>query len=102
MSESVGVGDHVVESRIGKEHWERALLAQSACNLSGVVFSFAEAMQAVCDEAARLGEGTTWKNQHAICRLYAEQIMHLTAGKDYDAAFQEAMRVASRGGSDEE
>ncbi|HXW54208.1 MAG TPA: hypothetical protein VEJ67_00575 [Candidatus Cybelea sp.] len=32
-----------------------AIECQDACNLSGVVFSFAEAMRAVCDEAQRRG-----------------------------------------------
>ena len=77
---------------IPKRFWHEALLAQSACNLSGVVYSFAEAMRAICDEAAAKGVGTDWKNTHAICRLYAEQIMHLSSPKTWDEANNEARK----------
>ena len=68
---------------IKKEDYQAALHSQSACNLSGVVFSFAQIMQRICDEANEKGEGTDWKNLHPICRLFAEQIMHLTGKTDY-------------------
>lgn len=55
-----------------------AIFAQSACNLSGIVFSFAQVMQRICNEANAGGHGTDWKNHHPIARLYAEQIAHLS------------------------
>ena len=65
---------------------QSALDVQSACNLSGVIYSFAEiiAFLRTLPEC----RGTKWTNKHPICRLFAEQIMHLTdAGQsgDYDA-----------------
>lgn len=60
--------------------YQMALHAQSACNLSGIVISFADVMKKICTEAAAKGHGTEWKNKHPIARLYAEQISHLTGG----------------------
>lgn len=68
---------------VKKEDYQAALHSQAACNLSGIVFSFAQIMQRICDEAHEKGKGTDWKNEHAICRLFAEQIMHLTHKADY-------------------
>lgn len=55
-----------------------ALAVQSACNLSGVVFSFARVMQRICNEAHAKGYGTEWKNRHPIVRMYTQQIAHLS------------------------
>ena len=55
-----------------------ALNSQNACNLSGVIFSFAQAMQIICDESHRLGEGTDWRNRHPISVLFSTQIAYLT------------------------
>ena len=64
---------------------ENALLSQGACNLSGIVISFAEIMKEICEESNRLGKGTNWKNTHPVCRLFAEQIHHLAfMTSDYD------------------
>jgi hypothetical protein len=75
---------------IAPHHYQEALDAQSAVNLSGVVFSFARAMEAICEEARERGEDTGWKNEHPICRLFAEQISHLTRGKSHYEALREA------------
>jgi hypothetical protein len=75
---------------IDPQYYQEALDSQSACNLSGIVFSFARAMEAICDEARANSEGTEWKNHHAICKLFAEQISHLTLDKDYVEAVREA------------
>jgi hypothetical protein len=71
---------------VTKADFQAALNSQSACNLSGIVFAFAEIMQRICDEANEKGHGTDWKNNHPICRLFAEQISHLSAGTSYFAA----------------
>ena len=55
-----------------------AIQVQDACNLSGVVFSFAQAMAAVCEEADRLGKGTEWKNNHPVSVLFASKLASLT------------------------
>lgn len=73
-----------------------ALNAQSACNLSGIVFSFARVMQRICDEANAGGHGTDWKNHHPIAVLYSAQIAHLSGSGqpeggsfDYHKAYAE-------------
>jgi hypothetical protein len=74
---------------IDKKHYEDAIAVQTACNLSGVVHSFSRAMTAICEEATAKGHGTEWKNNHPICRLFAEQIKFLAGCTDYCKAFTE-------------
>jgi hypothetical protein len=59
---------------IDKKHYQRALDAQSACNLSGLVFSLTEAMKAICEE----GYDTEQKNRHPIVVLYVTQMAYLS------------------------
>lgn len=70
--------------------YQVALNVQSASNLSAVVYSWSRIMENICREAQRLNEGTQWKNEHPINRLFAEQVMHLTGGCEYSKAYQEA------------
>ncbi len=49
---------------------QQALDIQDTSNLSGVVFAFADAMQAVCHESSSLGFGTKWKNTHPIVTMH--------------------------------
>jgi len=62
-----------------KEDYERALLSQSACNLSGIVHGLSEVLPRIWEES----NGTAETNEHPIVRLYAEQIMHLSTRRDY-------------------
>jgi len=55
-----------------------ALLVQSACNLSGVVKSFADATTVIWAEALARGEGTDWVNTHPVSRLYTFQLATLS------------------------
>ena len=55
-----------------------ALLSQGACNLSGIVHSLSRALPAIWDDVRAKGGGTDEVNRHPICRLYAEQIGHLS------------------------
>ena len=71
-----------------------ALFVQCACNLSGVVYSFARAMDALNKERSRLNEGTDWIKNHPVCRLFAEQIQYLTSGKGYSEACDECEELA--------
>lgn len=71
-----------------------AIHAQSACNLSGIVFSFGRVMKKICREAEVHGHGTEWRNNHPIARLYAEQIMHLSRGTDWTDAIRFAEKHA--------
>ncbi len=66
------------EARLTPHDYQSALDAQSACNLSGIVHSFSSVMTRIWAEANAMGKGTDWVNNHAICRLYAEQIAHLS------------------------
>jgi hypothetical protein len=72
------MGNPEDKSLLTPNDYADAIHAQSACNLSGIVFSFARVMQRICNEANAGGHGTDWKNNHAISRLYAEQIAHLS------------------------
>ena len=80
---------------LNKDHYKEALDIQNACNLSGVVFAFAEIMHVICDEARAQGQGTDWKNSHSICVLFADKIASLTRsdGKGvYMNAYRDAMQ----------
>jgi hypothetical protein len=70
------------DTRSEQELIKEALQVQDACNLSGVVFSFARAMQRLCDLSRELGQGTDWKNKHVVCKLYADKIKSLTGELD--------------------
>lgn len=63
-----------------KSDYQGALDAQSACNLSGIVRTFASVTERICEEARRSNQGTDFVNNHPICRLYAEQILNLSGG----------------------
>lgn len=54
------------------------LFIQDACNLSGVVFSWARAMDLICELAHRGGHGTDWKNTHPVNVLFASKVANLT------------------------
>ena len=62
-----------------KQDYLDAQRVQSACNLSGVVFSFAQVMEKICQNTAS-GDSTEKRNIHPICRFYAEQILYLSGG----------------------
>lgn len=80
---------------IDKKHWEDALAIQDACNLSGVVHSFATAMSALCAE----GLDTAARNNHPIAILFASKIASLTGSEDmsrFSTAYSEAVRQTGR------
>lgn len=62
---------------------QSALDVQSACNLSGVARSFGEVMMAL--RALPECTGTEWANHHPVARLFAEQIVYLTGGNDFES-----------------
>ena len=61
-----------------KKDYQDALNSQSACNLSGIVHTFSKVVSKIWEHAHSDGRGTEWVNKHPICRLYAEQIAHLS------------------------
>lgn len=84
-----------MKAYVTKRDYEMALMSQSACNLSGLVFSFKEVMEKLNNESFDKGYGTDWKNNHPICRLYAEQIKFLTLVRDYGDAHSKCEKGAN-------
>ena len=69
--------------------YKDAVVVQDACNLSGVVHSFAEVVSRIWEEAHEKGKGTDWVNKHPICMLFADKILSL-AGGNGDENFRKA------------
>jgi hypothetical protein len=62
-----------------KQLARNALSAQSACNLSGIVISFATDIQTLRQLLEADGKGSTDDiNKHPMCILYSTQIAFLT------------------------
>ena len=84
-----------------QEAAQTALDIQDACNLSGVVFSFARIMQSLCDVAHAEGKGTDWKNQHPIAQLFASKIADLSrveyTGTGFSRAYDACQQLAKGG-----
>lgn len=68
------------------DDYQTALDVQSGCNLSGIIHSFSRIISKVWEEAKENHKGTDWVNEHPICRLFAEQISHLTRNRNYNEA----------------
>lgn len=66
--------------KIRKEHAQWAMDAQSACNLSGLVHSFHRIISEIWEDVRAEGGGTDDVNHHPVCRMFAQQIFHLTRG----------------------
>lgn len=70
---------------------KQALDVQDACNLSGVVHSFSEAIRNLREIARAEGwEGTEAINRHPICLLYSSKIASLTyseSGAEFTKAY---------------
>ena len=77
------------ESGLLKTDFENAIHSQSACNLSGLLYSFSDVMQRIRNEAKLKNKGTDWINSHPICRLYAEQVYHSLEINDITGIFKE-------------
>lgn len=88
---------------LDSQDYKMAVFSQEACNLSGIVHQFSRVINKIWKEAHEKGKGTDWVNNHEICRLYAEQIAHLTRKRGWDeaiktceerAAGEDALRLA--------
>lgn len=90
--------EKVVQMTI-QEAAKAAVDVQDACNLSGVVRTFAQVTETVWEAARAEGHGTDWVNHHPICQLFANKIADL-AGADgysidhYSTAYAECKRLA--------
>ena len=72
-----------------------ALQVQDACNLWGVINGFNRAM----DSLDKLTNGTTERDNHPICKLWADKIAHLTGTQSIGndsvmAAYTECHKLA--------
>lgn len=79
-----------------QEAAKTSIVVQDACNLSGVVHAFSEAISAVRDEAYKIGEGTDWINSHPICILFSDKISSLTKnhfGNNFFTAYNEVEKI---------
>ena len=86
---------------IDLKHWKNAEFVQTACNLSGVLHAFLEAVQAI----RKAGADTDEINEHPIVRAFADKVAALTGtqtlGNDNALkAHDEVMDYLNRGGED--
>jgi len=75
----------MANERLSPKDYQDAVHAQDACNLSGIVISFASVVKKIWAEARAIEKGTDWVNTHPICVLYASKIGSLAHSEDYDA-----------------
>lgn len=83
------------EKLLSPPDYERAILVQDACNLSGVVHSFSRIVSKVHATLAVERDGkfsTDDVNRHPICVMYASKIASLT-GCELSLNFNEAYKV---------
>ena len=85
------------EKGLTPDDYQKAIWAQSACNLSGIVHSLSRIMPRIWEEARAAGKGTTYVNEHPIVRLFAEQITWLSRKRDYHRASDICEKGAKRG-----
>ena len=79
-----------------------AILAQDACNLSGIVYSFASILDALSAEATRIGAGTLWVNSHPVSKLFCYKLADISKAdsfEDFCEAYAECRKLAFGPGS---
>jgi hypothetical protein len=84
------------------EAGKEAILAQDACNLSGIVSAFSEVLDTLWMEAARTGEGTLWVNSHPVSKLFCYKMADLSKAdsfEDFCEAYAECRKLAFGPGS---
>lgn len=91
MTDSPDMNDDFQEQTLRKMYKD-AILVQDACNLSGIVISFARVMSDL--RALFPSKGTEFFNTHPIAVLYADKIKSLT-GDDFEGAYKEAQKYES-------
>ena len=84
--------------------YKAALDVQDACNLSGVVTSFAKILGLIWEEARAKGKGTDYVNRHPVAILFADKINSLTGTQSSttDYTVNEAYDVCLTRQEDEE
>lgn len=76
---------------VNEKDYAFAIYSQTACNLGALVHGFERVVIKLQAQAHAEGHGTDWINEHPICRLYAEQIAHLTRKTDWNTAYDECV-----------
>ncbi len=80
------------KTNLTAKDYQTALDVQNACNLSGVIYSFADIMQRLCKDVP----STEDRNRHPICIMFAEQIKWLTLSDlGYRAAHDACIQAAA-------
>jgi len=80
-----------------QEAGKMAIAVQDACNLSGVVQTWAKVVSALWAYAHEHGHGTTWVNQHPVNVLFVDKVAQLacyTASGTLCAAWNDVERIA--------
>ena len=75
-----------------KQDWKDAMMVQDACNLSGVLLTWADKTDRIWEDVRSNGSGTDGFNRHPINLLFASKVASLT-GESMDG-FHEAWACA--------
>ncbi len=87
------------KAQLTPRDYQDAIDVQNACNLSGVVFSFARVMQRICNDRTL---GTAERNTHPIAVMYSSKIADLTRSEYSFENFSkacDACETAAKGGA---
>ena len=82
--------------------YEQCLIAQSACNATGIIYSMSELRERIWNTARQHNKGTEWVNTHPILQLYAYQLAHLCHNREpiewtgYSEAYQFCCNVRDK------
>jgi hypothetical protein len=74
-----------------------SMACQDACNLTGVLYSWARVGPVLWAEANRLGKGTDWVNSHPVNILFASKLASLThceSASTFSTAWDAACKLA--------
>ena len=76
---------------------QNAIQVQDACNLSGVAHSYWSAIEAICERANQLGQGTRWKNTHVIVTMFLLKMAELNGcGSTLHETYTQAEELCKR------
>jgi hypothetical protein len=78
--------------KLTKNDYYNAICVQDACNLSGVLTTWAKIMEKINYEARERNEATDWRNSHPINVLFASKVASLT-NSEITAKFSEAYGI---------
>lgn len=81
-----------------KNIYQTALNVQDACNMSGVLFSFAECMKTINEEMRKQGEGEDYRRQHPVVIMFLSKLNSMAESFDsfssaYDACKEKAASI---------